>query len=77
MEGTLIDIQATDVLLTGHHIDVTKVHQEARALPGIEIEEVAVGVSPVVHGIIVAATGNVAGVGALFAALVLWRSDHL
>lgn len=74
--GTAIDIQATDVFLTCHLVDVTKVHQEARVLPGIGPEEVEVRVSPIVQGIIVAATGNVAVAGVLFAAQVLQRSDH-
>lgn len=48
LEGTLIEIQATEIILSAHHRDVFEAHQRA-AVPDTKAEEVVVGASPAVQ----------------------------
>jgi hypothetical protein len=61
LEGTLIEIQATEVILSARHHDVFAAHQGA-AVPDTKAEEVGAEVSPAVQYAAVIETMAVAGV---------------
>lgn len=75
MKGTEIGIQATEVILSAPHVDITEAHREGEVPPDTNAGGAQVGAFPVVQMVTVAVTETIVKVGVQYAVLVLEISD--